>query len=508
MRAFAGGVGRAGARRVRGLLLASLPLLGACAYFNGIYNAKESAGAADKLARRGRTDQAAGAYAVAAEKAETVLARYPRSRWRPDALYLAGRSEALSGRCAPAEARLAEFLALPKQAAARRDRATLALGGCYVQGERTTEARRLLQPLLRSRDREVANGAALWLARAAIALGETDSAERYLAGLPAGAAQWELADASLDRGQYPRAESLLVARARAGDYRESVAAALRTLWSAHRSDGVERIVAAYSAARTPASAKIALHLLDADLRADEPADSTARAHLMRAQSMAVDTVSTREIAARLCRLEVAGAPSTADANAALARYARMAGGSPIYRRLQDNLLLVALLERQTDFTGGALFLAGEVARDSLRAERLAKTLFVRLAETYMNAQLSPKALLAAAALVPDSADQYRERVRATYPNSPYTMLMTGGDPSDNPSYRIAEDNLRKRWTDGIALLADTLSKLRPGASAPLGALPDSAGRAAGGPAGTPARAAGTTPAQPPLPPTGSGASPP
>jgi hypothetical protein len=487
-------------------VVAVLPLLGACAYFNGIYTAKESAGAADKLARRGRTGQAAGAYALAAEKAETVLARYPRSRWRPDALYLAGRGEALSGRCAPAEARLGEFLTLPKQQSSRRDRATLALGGCYVQLDRTTEARRLLQPLLRSRDREVASGAALWMARASIALGETDSAERYLAGLPPGAAQWELADASLERGQYSRAESLLVARARAGDFRESVTAALRTLWSAHRRDGVERIVAAYSTARTPASAKIALHLLDADLREEEPDDSVARAHLTRAQGMAVDTLSTREIAARLCRLQVADAPTSADANAVLARYSRTAGGSPIYRRLQDNLLLLGLLERQADFTGSALFLAGEVARDSLHAQRLAKSLFVRLANTYMNAQLSPKALLAAAALAPDSADHYRERARVTYPNSPYTVMLAGGDQSDNPSYRIAEENLRKRWADGVALLADTLSKLRPASAGTLGAVPDSAARGAAAAGATPSR--GTTPGQPPLPPAGSGASPP
>lgn len=489
------------ARRARRAFTAALPLLvGACAYFNGIYNAKESAGAADKLARRGRTDQAAGAYALAAEKAETVLARYPRSRWRPDALYLAGRSEALSGRCAAAEARLGEFLKMPRQAGSRRDRATLALGGCYVQLDRTTEARRLLEPLLHARDKEVARGAALWMARASIALGETESAERYLAGLPAGAAQWELADASLERGQYERAESLLVARARAGDYRESVASALRTLWSARRQDGVERVVAAYSAARTPASAKIALHLLDADLREADPGDSTAHAHLLRAQSLAVDTLSTREIAARLCRFQVSRAPSSADANSALAAFARSAGGSPIYKRLQDNVLLLSLLERQTDFTGSALFLAAEVARDSLHAPRLARSLFVRLADSYLNAQLTPKALLAAAALSPDSAEAYTQRVRSTYPNSPYTTLLAGGDPTNNPSYAIAEENLRKRWSDGIALLADTLAKLRPAGTGTMGALSDSTARAAATSGAAAPR--GTAPAAPPAPATG------
>jgi hypothetical protein len=216
-------------------------------------------------------------------------------------------------------------------------------------------------------------------------------------------------------------------------------------------------------------------------------------------------VNTREIAARLCRLAVSASPTTADANAALGRCARSAGGSSIYTRLQDNLLLLALLERQADFTGSALFLAGEVARDSLHATRLARSLFVRLADTYMNAQLSPKALLAAAALSPDSAEHYRDRVRSTYPNSPYTVLLAGGDATSNPYYTIAEENLRKRWTDGIALLADTLSKLRPAGGATVGAVSDSAARAATAAAATPAR--GAQPTEPP-PPSASGASPP
>ena len=468
----------AGGRRGR-TLSALLPLaLGACAYFNGVYNAKESARSADKLTRRGRGDQALGAYALAAEKAETVLARYPRSRWRPDALYLAGRSHAMTGRCASAETRLTEFLALVGQPGSRRNRAILALGGCHVRSDRITEGQQLLEPLLGVRDREVASGAALWMARAAIALGATETAERYLSGLPAGAAQWELANASLDRGQYARAESLIVVRARRGDYRDEVAAALRSLWSARRFDAVQRIVAAYSAARTSSSEKIALHLLAAELLEGEAHDSAARVHLLRAQSLAVDTLRSREVAARLCRLQIAVVASTSEADAVLSRCVSRAGGSAVLLRLQDNLLLVKLLERRTDFTGTALFLAGEVARDSLRAPRFARAIFARLAATYGNAQLSPKALLAAAALSADSAAHYHEIVRSRYPRSPYTMLLDGGDPSEFASYRAAEDGLRKGWTDGLALLADSLAKLRPASSATLSAAADSAARAA------------------------------
>ena len=61
-------------------------LLGGCAYFNGVYNAREAERAANRLLRAGREGEASGSFATAAAKAETVLARHPKSRWRDDAL--------------------------------------------------------------------------------------------------------------------------------------------------------------------------------------------------------------------------------------------------------------------------------------------------------------------------------------------------------------------------------------------------------------------------------------
>jgi len=52
-------------------------LLASCAYFNGIYNAKEAARRAEKQLRAGKDGEAAASFASAAIKAETVLARYP-----------------------------------------------------------------------------------------------------------------------------------------------------------------------------------------------------------------------------------------------------------------------------------------------------------------------------------------------------------------------------------------------------------------------------------------------
>ena len=94
-------------------VLALLFALTGCAYYNGLYNAKAETRAGDRLSRQGREAEATSRYATAAATAETVLVRYPKSRWRPQALALAGRTLALAGDCALARPRLREALALP-----------------------------------------------------------------------------------------------------------------------------------------------------------------------------------------------------------------------------------------------------------------------------------------------------------------------------------------------------------------------------------------------------------
>ena len=452
----------------------ALALLGACAYFNGVYNAKESTRTADKLARRGHADEATGAYATAAQTAETVLARYPRSRWRSDALYLAGRGEALSGRCDAAVPRLTEYLAAPKQHADQRARATVALGGCYVEAGRYTDASRLLEPLVAAKDRQVARDAARLAARAAGALGRTADAERFLGAIPRGEAEWELAATALARQDYARAESLLVLRARQGDYRESVVATLQELWAAKRYDAVDHLVNAYAQAKTPAAVKTRLHMFAADLLIGAGRDREASEHLLQARRLTVDSLVDREASARLTGLGLAALPSLVDVEAAIARGATRARGSAYFQRLRDNLLLMKILLSQQDVAGSSLFLAGEVARDSLRARTLARDLFVQVATTRSGAPIAAKAWLAAADLSPDSATAYREIVRTRYAGSPYAF--TPGDTTlDQVAYVRTEDALKRAWDVGLRMLSDSLrvTQARAGVT-PVDTLRDSA----------------------------------
>jgi hypothetical protein len=440
-----------------------------CAYFNGIYNARAAERAADRAARAGRDALATSKYAQAAVTAETVLVRHRKSRWRTEALYLAGRGAALSDQCDRALIHLDEYLALASVPARRRERAELARARCLVRKNRHSEARDVLATLVQSRDRDVASVAALWAARASIALGRNDEALRFLANADATQAQWELIRASMQRQEYQRAESLLALRARRGDYRDELLPLLTDLWAAGRPAAVASIVDDYGRARLAARSKASLHIFLADLLIDARRDSLARANLVRAQRLSADTALDREAASRLALLNLHDLPATVDVEAALQRARRAGAGGPVFQRLDASLELVKLLERWTDYTGASLFLAAEVARDSLRSPALAHALFVRLANTMSNSPLAPKALIAASALEPDSASAYRARVIERYRGTPFGRLLVGDERgSGQAPYERTDDLLRQAWkraTDSLRVIRDAAAASRASASA-------------------------------------------
>ena len=456
---------RALVRRVAPLVL--LVVAPGCVYFNGIYNAREAQRNAEKRARSGRESEAIGHYQTMAQKAETVLVRFPKSRWRTEALYLAGRGHALSGRCDAALPRLTEFLGVAGTEQKKRDRAGLALGTCLVRLQRYSEALRDLDSLARSGDADVASRAALWAARASIALGDNDAALRYLADVDEGDAQWELAAASIERAQYARAESLLVLRARRGDWRDEVLTRIGELWAAGRRDGVERIVRTYEGARAPTPAKARLHLLAAALQmdaGDAALDSLAREHLETARRASTDTLVDREAAARLAAIAIRTVTAPHDLEGIALRSRVDARGHPLQLRIDDNAMLVRILLRAPDASGGSHFLAGEIARDSLRAPLMAREIFRRAADVYPSSLIAPRALLAAAQLWPDSAAAFHARIRRDYATSPYAVALDGGDPGRVLSYQHAELALRESWTSAMRALTDSVRALRPPAA--------------------------------------------
>lgn len=69
-----------------------LLLFAGCAYFNTFYNAQKYYNEGLQLKRQNQLGQARAKFDKAIEKSALVLARWPRSRWADDALYLVGMS--------------------------------------------------------------------------------------------------------------------------------------------------------------------------------------------------------------------------------------------------------------------------------------------------------------------------------------------------------------------------------------------------------------------------------
>lgn len=445
------------------LLLAGLPLAG-CAYFNGIYNARQAEQKGDALLRAGRSADAGSLYTVAATKAESVLAHHPGSRWTGDALLIAGWSWAMAAQCDRAEPRLSAFLIRSPEEEPRLARATLALAVCRVRQGRYAEGRALLAPLTKFPDRRVAGDAALWAALASVSLGEPDSARAYLRGAHdarnEARAEWALARAFLDRGDVTAAESLLVRRAADGDFRPDLLEALRTLWEAGRAPAVSRIVTRYDASRAPAEDRAHLHLLAGELALASDRDSLARVHLAAAQRLSRDSAVVREAHARLTLAELRGVSSLVDVETIIARGREGAAGTPLQRRLDNNLLLLRMLYDHDDYTGASLFLAAEVARDSLRALALARTLFTEVT-TLPGSPLAAKALLAARQLEPDSAAASRARADTVVAGAAFGSLADPHEPATAPTFDPEALLLQRTWATVTARYADSLRHLHP-----------------------------------------------
>ncbi|MGI9079107.1 MAG: hypothetical protein ACR2G6_17525 [Gemmatimonadaceae bacterium] len=451
--------------------LLALTLVAGCAYFNGIYNARQAEKRGDKESDRGHEAAAAGFYGTAAAKAETVLVRHSKSGWSDDALFLAGRGWALSNQCDRAVPRLEAFLALPSRRNDAHERASLALGMCRARLGQHASARGVLAPLLRSRNRKITNDAAVWAARASMALGENDSALVYLRAASASSAEWELATAYLAQQRFAVAESLLIRRAERGDYRPDILSAMSELWRAGRNDAVLRLAAAYANSRARRVDKARIHLAAGDLLIAQGQDSGASAQFISSLRLGRDSLPAREASARLTLLSLGTLATLPDLEAAINRSRDAAQGTALQRRLEQNLVFVKILDARTDYTGSSLFLAGEVARDSLGAREYAHAAFKRIAATIPNAPVAPKGLLAAAALRPDSAETYTARLREQYANSPYVLELEGRDNALLGAVRAAETLLQREWAAAVKEYTDSVTARQRAASAPTNAQP-------------------------------------
>ncbi|MFL5506668.1 MAG: hypothetical protein ACJ8AU_07285 [Gemmatimonadales bacterium] len=415
--------------------LPGLLLLAGCGYYsgyNGIYTANKFANQARQSAEAGRPGEAQNLWGQAAVKAESLLARQPRGKWRHDALAIRGEALSSLGRCSEASTYLREAQEHLTDRTAR-EYAALALGRCELALGQPTAALVTQEPIESSKDEYRRDEAHHLRGRALVLTGDYDAA---------------LADL-LDAGADPTSPEVLGAFAGLGrteDVHASIDALIQRHDSSQRWDSVLTVIGQ----RNPTLGSEVLEqirtanavragdlpaLLGADAaRLSGPARDRRLEELvlLAPQSDAGDAAHLE-----LTRRRLRGVQSPAElqvlADSLVAIAGKGLGSSTMAEQLAQRAGAVARVADSV--TAGApqgdlrLFLAAESARDSLGASALAMSLFQRVVVEWPDGAYAPKALLAGRQLDPAWAEQTDSLLVGRYAESPYVLAARGGDRS-------------------------------------------------------------------------------
>ncbi|MDH4046351.1 MAG: hypothetical protein OEY20_08575 [Gemmatimonadota bacterium] len=446
----------------RARVVAGLLLLSGCAYYNGLYNANRLVREAERAERDGRTGEARSLWSQAAVKAESVVSRHPKSKYRDDALYLQGRALERTGSCSQAVGPLA-LAGDSSTDLTLRMSALLLLGDCRLQLREPDSTLVAVAPALDEGDAEVRSRALLLRGRALLQLGRNEEALEDLSasGAREGAYAKAVALARLDRRDEAAATLAAVID---GPYLE--ASWLPTLDSVgighpQAVAGLVDRLAVQPEVRDGARAR--LWLADGERWLSVGDSVTAERRFASVRDMVPDSLEGHEARAYLAVFGAQRAerwqqvvPLVDSLRAATqqgGRTSRIAGK-------HASVLTRARNQLESDGTPMGLFLAAEDVRDSVRNWALAGSLLEQVVERHAATVLAPKALLALAALRPDVGDSLVGVMRQRYPESPYTLVLAGGGGA---AFEALEDSLRQAATGRRGLRDETEGPRRRGA---------------------------------------------
>ncbi len=445
----------------------------ACAYYNGMWSAEHFANQARKLERQDRTSEARSYWAQAAVKAESMVARHPRSRWADAALVLQGEGLARSGACPQAANPLERAVATVRDEALR-ERAELASAECALDGNDAAAAGRALAGVTESRDAARRSRAALLAGRATTLESDPAAAAEWFRRSDAPDAVSARVRALLATGRVADAlalaDTLARIRFRDGEWAAVLEDLRRAAGPDTASQTLDRMLARR---RTPAGARARLWFADGDalLAAGRPGAAAARYAQVAA---AVPDSSEGQLArVRTLRVLVVRADSVsqlAPVAEQLQRLVQSGAAGPAATESRALATLVQQIQQRGDLPESGRFRLAEVVRDSLGATRLAGLLFLEFARGMPASLFAPKALLAAAALLPERRDSLVAVLTSRYAESPYTLALRG---SLSPAFGAAEDSLAEAL--GLALgtaTASLVSRVAPPVPGPRGPLLD------------------------------------
>lgn len=444
-------------------------LVAGCAYFNGLYNAKHLAKEARHAESRGRTGEARSYWAQAAVKAESVVARYPHSKYFDDALVLQGVALARVDACGQAIEPLRRAIAVSPDSTLIV-RARLVSAECRLMLRQPDSVALALGPLPDRPAGAIRDTALYYRGRARLALGKP------------GAALHDLERSRVADARFPQVVAL-VQLGRAGDavaLLDTTASTVRqyddTTWLAvldtlGRADGegasavTDRLLA-----RRDLTVGERGRLLVADGRRWLTADSAGRAdpRFAAAAAVARDSVEGRTANAYLLVEQVRKADHVGAVDSLLAALTAVIreGGTPVAVAGPAVNSLQRVTRVLHDTAGPdplRLFVAAGEVRDSIGAPGLAAALFRYVATIAPNAVIAPKALLAAAALEPAAAESLVTVVQERYPTSVYVLALRG---EAGAAYQAVEDSLRQVLEASGALPRQRGEPFRPGAGRP------------------------------------------
>ncbi len=459
-------------------LLAMVLLLSGCVYYNGVYNAKRLARAAERAERDGRTIEARDYWGQVVVKADSVVARHPASGYVPEVQLLRGRALARMGQCVEAVPALEQSVAISTDSAAI-EAGLFELARCQALAGNMSGSADAFGRLVGAHDPQRRQEARYEYANALVLAGRYDealvaidslgddpraAAERMVATGGAGhlADAFALADSGLARADTTLPwDSLLAAAGR----RDPVAV----------SGFVDRLVAMPAA--TPAMRS--RWLLGDGVRLFGVDSARADARLAQAAS---GDATEAGATARLRRIQVALARSRDASDLALAVDSLEAIKLLPTVSVEAERILPAVVRVRAAADSAelkppqgdlALFLAAELARDVLDAPALATTLLQRLVTAWPDSPYAPKAMLAMHRLGPGTGgDTLRTLLETRYAGNPYVAALRGEDP---PGLRALEDSLGAFAAARALTGGEPVQPVQPGAR-PNTTRPDAGSR--------------------------------
>lgn len=418
-------------------------LLAGCTWSNALYRARRLAGSAERAERQERSFEADNLWGQVAVKAESAYGRSSRGEKGAEALWLRGRALSRLGNCETA-------MPLLDQAASQAAGADwgvelrLDMARCQILLDRNDDALAALTNIGTEVDDAVLEEVQLLRGRALVGAGEWQQALTALGNDDSRDGHWQRAIAAAHLGRFSTLAELVDQRIAVADTGANWGVLLGVLaeHGVAQADSLERLLDKMPLANDTLRARWRLALANG-LEARQPAqsDSVLRTILALPGGNQV----SGQVRITLGERNIANSHDSASLVSSLAATDSLAKGGPaaafvLGRLLDAGRMIVSDLGSYPAATplGDLVFFDdATIARDSLRAPRLAAWLLGQMEQRWPESPYLAKAMMLRIVLSPDSAAAIRGRV-AALTASPYLAYIEG---KAGPRFTALEDSL-------------------------------------------------------------------